>query len=177
MKLLKKLSAKDILGNVLDVVKAMEIDETKEAFAMAGICSAYETGMSNYGEWVRFCGDLQGVNYLTGEASRAPKAHVPKVLEDLIMEGIADVAEIVDAKSTKTTKHYKFENAIEFSFKVSIKRLRDNEDGSVSYEYITEPMTEVVENDSIAHLTKLIEHTDAPAPAKKAPAKKAAAKK
>lgn len=156
MKLLKKISAKDILGNVLDVVKGMEIGMTVEAFAVAGICSAYETGVSTYGSWTRFVGEFQGINYLTGEVCRAPKAHVPDVLESLIMEGIRDSAEVINSKCTKTTQFFGLDSPLEFSFKVSITRLPDNEDNSISYQYITSPMVDVAPNDSISHLTKLI---------------------
>lgn len=156
MKLLKKISAKDILGNVLDVVKGMEIGTTAEAFAVAGICSAYETGVSTYGSWTRFVGEFQGINYLTGEVCRAPKAHVPEVLESLIMEGIRDRSEVINSKCTKTTQFFGLDSPLEFSFKVSITRLPDNEDNSISYQYVTSPMVDVAPNDSISHLTKLI---------------------
>lgn len=157
MQLLNKLSAKDILGNVMDVVKDMEIDETKEAFAVAGICGAYETGVSTYGDWVRFVGDFQGINYLSGEPCRAPKAHIPDILEQVLLEGLKETAEIVAEKCTKTGKYFKLESDIEFSYKVSVKRLADKEDGGASYKYIVTPMTEVAANDKLSHLTALIE--------------------
>lgn len=157
MQLSNKLSAKEILGNVLTVVKSMEVGEIREAFGVAGLCTAYETGVSQFGQWVRFCGDLQATNYLTGEIIRAPKAHVPDILEDLIMTGVKEHASIEKTKCTEHTQWYKLRDPIEFAYKVDLERLEDDDNGAVKYKYITKPLTEVATNDAIGHLTALLE--------------------
>ena len=155
--LVKKLSAKDLLGNIIDIVKGMEVGDVVEAYAVAGICSSYETGTSTYGTWYRFCGELQGINYLTGEVYRSGKVHVPDILETLILEGISENAVINSEKSTKTTTMYDFDTPIEFSFKVSVERLEPREDKPYGYKYHVRPLTEVAKNDRIQHLVALIE--------------------
>ena len=156
MKLATKLSAKEILGSVTELAKSMEIGQRIEAYALAGSCNGYETGVSTYGEWVRFIGNMQAVNYVTGEETRAEGAHIPRVLESLLMANIGDSATHVQSKSTKDTNFYSLESAIEFAFKVDIIRMEDEENGAVNYKYVVEPLTEVKENDAISHLTALL---------------------
>ena len=156
VQLLKKLSARDILGSVVSVVSEMEIGDRKDAYAVAGICEGYETGTSTYGEWTRFCGDLQGVNYITGEIFRAPKAHVPDVLEMLILDGVKENSEVIGSKCTKNTQYYRLDNSLEFSFKVAIERLDNDESGAVKYRYIPQPMIDIAPNNAIAHLIQHI---------------------
>lgn len=156
MKLASKLSAKEILGPVTELVKSMEIGQRIEAYALAGSCNGYETGVSTYGEWVRFIGSMHAVNYVTGEETRAEGAHIPRVLESLLMGNIGDSGTHVQSKSTKDTNFYSLENAIEFAFKVDLVRLEDEENGAINYKYVVEPLTEVKENDNISHLTALL---------------------
>lgn len=156
MQLLKKLSAKEILGPVHTIVAEMAVGDVKDAYAVAGTCNAYETGTSTFGDWTRFVGDLQGVNYITGEVMRAPKAHVPDTLEAVFLTGIAEHSTVVGEKCTKNTKFYELDKAIEFAYQVRIERLEDKDDGAISYKYICVPKTEIKQNDGIAHLTRLI---------------------
>ena len=156
MKLLKKLSAKDILGPVMNTVKEMEVGETRECYAVAGISSGYEKGMSGYGEWTRFVGDFQATNYITGETMRAPKAHIPEVLQSAILSGVGELDEVTESTKAGNINKAVFSSQIEFAFKVAIIRHPDDESGAISYEYITSPLTEMAPNDSLSHLTGLI---------------------
>lgn len=188
MKLLKKISASDILGNVVAIVKDMEVGQRIEAFAVAGICDAYETGISQYGEWVRFVGSFEAVNYTDGEVIRAPAAHVPDVLQAVMLDGVKEHAEVVKSKCKEHSTYFQMDRSIEFAYKVEIERLPDTDKEINNYKYITSPMVDIAANDSIGHLTKLIQPAlGAPeaqvdieevtgAKLKKAPAKKAAAK-
>lgn len=164
MKLLKKITAKDVLGPVIALVKELKIGVLTDAYAVAGIAKGYETGVSTYGEWVRFSGDFQATNYLTGEVCRAAKAHVPEVLQDAIMVGLGELEGVIQSTPGGNITKYQLNQPIEFAFKVAIRRNENNEDGSISYEYVTTPLVEMAENDSLSHLTKLLE-----APKKEAP--------
>ena len=160
MKLVNKLSAKAILENVNEVVRDMEIGERKLAYSVVGICDAYEQGASHLGEWTRFIGDLKAINYITGEEFRAPKGHIPTVLEVALLKGIGENtgAKVKDGKGITTAK---LNSNIEFAYKVSIERKANGDDGGMNYEYITEPLTEVAVNDNLSRLSKLL---DAPPP-------------
>ena len=162
MQLKTKLSAAEILGNVVDIVKNMDIGDKVQAYALGGLCEAYETGVSTFGEWIRFVGEMQALNYTTGEQVRATKAHIPEVLQDLLMAGIRDSAEIVASKATKTTQYYKLATPIEFSYKVDIIRMPDDEKEGIKYKYVVSPLTDVVENDKLQHLTSLFPAQTAP---------------
>lgn len=160
MKLIKKLSAKDILGPVVKLVKEQfKVNDQKMAYSVAGIATGYETGISTYGTWVRFIGDFQATNYLTNDVIRAGKAHIPDVLESALLASIAELNLEGVKKSAKggDITSYTLPSPIEFAYKVEIIRKEDNEDGSVSYEYITTPVTKVAENDRLGHLTALLE--------------------
>jgi hypothetical protein len=186
MKLVNKISAAKVLGNVLEIVKQMTVGQTLLAYAVVAKATGYEQGISALGEWIRFTGEIQATNYFKeGEIYRGPRAHVPKVLEAVIVADLA--ANTVDGSTTKDGKGVtssKLKNVIEFAYRVSITRLADKEDGGVNYEYTTEPVTEMKESDNLAHLTKLLgdpaQHftkLDAPTPvAAKAVKGKAAAK-
>lgn len=155
--LLKKISAKDVLGNVTDIVRGMVIGETIDAYAVAGKCEGYEKGLSTFGEWIRFIGDFSVINYVTGESLRGAGCHVPNLLEGIIMNGVAEKAEVVASKCTKTSQYFKLGDAIEFAYKVGLTRLVDDvQTGGISYKYKVMPLTELATNDSIAHLTKLL---------------------
>ncbi len=156
MQLVKKLSSASILGNINVIVKAMEIGATQLAYSVVGICSGYEQGVSQFGQWTRFTGDLQATNYLTEDVLRAPKAHIPDVLETVLLSGVAGNTEdgVTDGKGITS---FKLKESIEFAYKVSIERKEDNEDGSISYEYRTEPLTEIAASDNLSHLTKLLD--------------------
>ena len=156
MKLTKKISAKEILGNVVDVVKEMEIGSIIEAYGVAGICKAYMTGISTFGEWVRLIGEFEAVNYVTGEQVRGSGVHVPDVLQEALFAAVGDKFVRNDKKCTKDNEYFELNAPIEFAFKVDIERLEDKENGAINYKYHTKPMTKVAENDGLSHLTKLI---------------------
>lgn len=171
--LLKKIGASDLLGPVAKVVREhLEVGDVKNAFGVAGVCNKIETGVSNYGEWTRFIGDFNAVNYLTGEEFRSEKTHVPSVLEAVLLRDLEALkgASKEMAHSTVTD----LSSEIEFAFTVALKRLEDDEKGGVSYEYVTTPKTEVKANDRISHLSAMLQ-LDAPKEAEK-PAPKAKAK-
>lgn len=164
MQLVKKISAKNILGNVVEVVKGMEIGDKILAFSVAGVANGIKTGVSTYGEWVAFTGTFQATNYLNEDVYRGSVVHPPEVLVDILREGL--------------TAH----DTIEFAYEVSLERLEDDEKGAISYKYHTSPKTEVKESDELAHLTALLAPPngggEAPKPKaapKKAPVKKASA--
>jgi hypothetical protein len=153
--LLKKIAASDLLGPVAKLVKdTMEVGETRNAFAVAGVCNKIEEGVSQYGEWVRFLGDFNAINYFTGENFRSAKTHVPKVLEDVLIRDLQGLKGSVKELQNSTVTDLTTE--IEFAFVVALKRCEDDAKGGVQYEYVTTPKTEVKANDRISHLTALI---------------------
>ena len=156
MRVENKLSAAEILGNVIQIAKSLEINESIQAYSVAGICEKYETGTSTFGEWTRFMGSFIAINYITGEEIQSGKAHIPNILEEILLSGIASTAKIEAQKEGKSGAVYKLAEPIEFAYVVSLKRLADDEKGGVNYKYQVEPKTEVKTNDQLGHLTSLL---------------------
>ncbi len=159
--LLKKIGASDILGKVATVVREnLEVGEQVNAYGVAGVCAKIEKGTSAFGEWTRFVGDFQAVNYITGETFRSEKTHVPNVLEAVILR---DLKPLLGASTELThTTVTALSDEVEFAYTVQLKRLEDDDKGGVSWEYVTTPKTELKQNDRISHLTKMLS-IDAPA--------------
>lgn len=168
--LLKKIGASDLLGPVAKIVREqLEVGETKNAFGVAGVCDRIEEGSSSYGDWVRFVGDFNAINYFSGETYRSEKTHVPKVLEAVLLRDLAPLKGAT--KELQHTTVTMLSQEIEFAFTVALKRLPDDEKGGVSYEYVTTPKTEVKANDRISHLSAMLQ-LEAPKAEEKPKAKK-----
>lgn len=172
MKLVKKISAKDVLENINDIVKGMDVGTIQMAYSVAGIVSGFARGMSAFGEWTRFEGSIQAVNHITGEVVRGKGVHMPEVLESTLLEGITDTADKVESKSKKTETFFNIGTEIEFAYDVSIERLEDDDKGGISYKWHVSPKTEVATNDNLSHLTALLgsPETEVKAASKKAKA-------
>jgi hypothetical protein len=153
MQLLKKITAKQLLGDVAKYVKEnVEVGESKQLYAVAGIARGIETGVSAYGEWVAFKGKMLATIYHSGEIAQSAKAFIPEPLCSHLREAMGEHEEI------------------EFAFEVGVARKEDDERG-VNFEYTVNVLTEVQEADELAHLTKLIPALEAPKVAPKAKAK------
>lgn len=136
MQLVKKLGAKQILGNVKQVVKDnCENDgDTYQAYTVYGVTNGIKTGMSNYGEWCAFQGTIEAVNHVTGEGFASTQCFIPEPLESIIKTALED------------------NDAVEFAFVVHVKRRDDLKEG---YEYIVVPRKEAQESNPLAHLKTL----------------------
>ncbi len=142
MKLLKKLGAKQILGNVGKVIQdsEMAVGDQKAMYTIYGVCNGTKSGVSTYGEWTAFLGKMAATNFITGEAYSAPQCFIPAPLDVYVLDGLAD------------------SESVEFAFVVNILRLEDDPStGAINYEYIVEPRKEVQESDPLAHLASLVQ--------------------
>lgn len=136
MQMLKKLGAKQILGDVKKVVK----DECKKdgdvykAYSVYGIANGIKTGTSQYGEWCAFIGQMEAVNYVSGEQFAATQCFIPEPLETMLRTALES------------------NDSVEFSFTVDVKRRDDLKNG---YEYLVTPHKEAQESDPLAQLRAL----------------------
>lgn len=119
-----------------------------------GRCTDKKTGTSDYGEYIRFKGEFEGVNAATGEAYRSGIMIVPKTLEELLDGAI----------------HLDEANAVDFAVEVWVE---PSERSITGYTYIIKPLTEPEESDVLASLRQLA----APSTAKQLEAPKQAPKK
>jgi hypothetical protein len=140
MKIMKKLSSSKIMGSIAKVVKEMEVGATAKLYSIYGTANGIKTGVSQFGEWTQFNGDLGAVNYLTGEVMQAPSGHIPEPLCTMLKAKLADNDEV------------------EFAIEVSVTRLEDDkETGAISYEYIVDAKQEIESSNRLAHLQSLVE--------------------
>ena len=155
MQLIKKLSAKSIIGNVKKISMDnfyLENDTEKpnpdapgqiDLFRILGIVKGLKTGTTDNGDWISFEGDFKATRLLDGETFRGPRAFISEPAQSLL-----EVA--LEGNET-----------VEMAFTVSIVPGSN----AYGYEYRTSPLITPAENDGIAALELKIKALPAP-PAK-----------
>lgn len=137
MQLVKKLGAKQILGNVKSVVKEQcaKDGDTYRAYSIIGQANGIKTGTSQFGEWCAFQGKMEAINYVTGESFAAMQCFIPDPLQSMIRGALTE------------------NDNVEFAFTVIVKRRDDLKEG---YEYLVEPHKAAQEADPLAALRNLL---------------------
>lgn len=147
--LVKKLSAKTIIGNVASFVKENIKDDNGTAllYTIFGVVNGVKSGSSNFGDWMAFQGSIEAVSAVTGETYRSPQVFLSEPLQGMLA---------VALQSNDT---------VEFACEVMVKR---RDDLVIGYEYIINPKTETAQNDPLEHLRKIaLPAPEAPAKSKK----------
>lgn len=135
--LVKKLGAKQIIGDVKKIVKDYIPNDGEKLtlYSIFGVASSIKTGSTTYGEWVAFQGAFEGENYVTGEQFASNQAFIPEPLSSMLL----------DALSGSET--------VQFAITVDVKRRDDLAQG---YEYLPTPHIKTSENDPLAHLRSTV---------------------
>jgi hypothetical protein len=135
--MLKKLGAKQILGDVKAVVAALchEDKATADVYSIYGSTNGIKTGTTQYGEFTAFQGQFEAINYYSGEKFAAIQCFIPEPLQTLIKAAMQE------------------HDKVEFAFTVSVKRRDDLKEG---YEYLVTPHKEAQEADPLEKLRTLI---------------------
>lgn len=150
MKLLKKMSAKEVIGNIL--ARFPKNTETKQPdlgaalmlFRVMGVAQSFAQDNSTYGQYTVFKGQFEAIDHKTGEIFRASKLFLPEVAEELL---ISAVAKCVQDGGTGVT----------FGFDVGAKIVTDRANaGIMKYEYIVTPLIDVAVDDPLAALKKTL---------------------
>lgn len=135
--MLKKLGAKQILGNVKQTVKEFCANDGDviPAYSIFGTANGVKSGVSQYGDWAAFVGNMEAINHGTGERFAAVQCFIPEPLQTILLKGLEE-----------------HEN-IEFSFTVKVKRRDDLKEG---YEYLVEPHKNASEADPLEKLRNMV---------------------
>lgn len=134
--MLKKLGAKQILGDVKGVAKSLAKEGDKcQAYSIYGTANGIKTGVSTYGDWTAFTGQMEAVNHITGEAFQAVQCFIPEPLQSLLKCALEQ------------------NDAIEFAFTVEVVRRDELKEG---YEYNVVPHKQVSEADPLEKVRALI---------------------
>lgn len=153
MKLVKKLSAKTICGNVkADVKKLGEGWKQKELFRVVGIANGLKTGDGEHGPWSAGVGTFKAVNSETGEEFRSAVLFLPDVAQDLVIAAVQAA-----------------EGDVNIGFVIGIQ---EDANSVTGYVYTATPLFKPAEDDPIARLeSQIAGQLEAPKQAEKAPAK------
>lgn len=141
--MLKKLGAKQIIGDVKKTVKTYCANDGDKVtlYTIFGIANGIKTGTTNYGEWVSFQGQFEASNYVDGQSYASNQAFIVEPLQSMLMAAL------------------KKSDTVQFAITVDVKRRDDLAQG---YEYLPTPHIQTQENDPLAHLRNLVPKLEAP---------------
>ena len=135
MQLLKKIGAKQILGNITKVLEGITDDQTAvDVYTVIGKSNGIKTGVGTFGEYFGFLGTFEAVNHITGEVMTTTRCYIQEPLSTILVNAMSSNDEI------------------EFAYTVAMKRRDDLERG---YEWMVKPHTAVTQSDTLSHLRKL----------------------
>lgn len=101
-----------------------------------GRCTDKKAGTSDHGDFIRFKGEFEGVNTVTGETYRSGDMIVPKTFESLL-----DAAIVLDEV-----------NAVDFAVEVWVE---PNASSITGYSYAIKPLIKPAESDVLVKLREL----------------------
>ncbi len=138
-KLIRKLSAKNIIGKIDPKTLPLEF---KPLYRLAGVVTGYESGESGFGPWECLTGEFAAVVVATGEIFAGNKAFVPSGQGDGIVAAAAHALRN-DAKAK-----------IKFAVDIAARQvMRGTELG---YEYNVIPLVKInVKNEALDMLSNL----------------------
>jgi hypothetical protein len=138
MSLLKKITAKTVLGDVKKIAFGddKQLEKGFPAMRVLGVVRNVQTGTSDYGDWVKFKGSFKATNLLTGEEFNSSALMLPEVASDLLDTAIQSVGDDFES--------------IECAFDIGLK----GADTSIGYEYTVTPLVEMSTSDPIVALEK-----------------------
>lgn len=119
---------------------------------VGGFVTGMESGVSQFGNYIKFKGEFEGQNLLTGEVYRSGKLLLPPIAEGPISQ------EFEQAEGGR----------LKFAMQISVEENKSTK-GGVKYKYGVKPLVEPKSDDE---LSKLMKSLPAPAPASATPKKK-----
>lgn len=127
----KKITVKGLVPDLKDIDRAT-LKGNKPLVHVYGIARGFTPDSSQYGDYIRFNGDFEGVNLETGEAQRAGSMILPEIAQNLLHG-------VMNAEGN---------NAVEFALEIGIKPSKS----PVGYDYTVKPLIESVEADPLKAL-------------------------
>lgn len=141
--MLKKLGAKQIMGNVQKAVKDFCSNDGDKVtlYTVFGVANGIKTGSTNYGPWTSFQGSFEAENHVDGQAYASNQAFITEPLQSLLLEALNG------------------SDTVQFAITVEAKR---RDELLVGYEFLTTPHIQTQQNDPLAHLREAIPKLAAP---------------
>ena len=140
MKLVKKLSTKSIVENIVARLPVGEDGKVIQGqnvvlYRVYGTAQGIKTGSSTFGEWASFTGQFEAVDVLTGEIVRSNQLFLPEVAELLLKVPVL-----------------KGDGDVNFAFDIGIKGTIETQTGLQKYEYTVGTVMEAKEDDPLAKM-------------------------
>lgn len=128
--------------------KKHSVKEPMHVATIYGRCNSKKAGSSDFGEFIRFMGEFEGVSVATGEIFRSGELIVPKTLEALLNDAVVEDA------------------SVDFAVDIWVE---PSEASITGYIYIVKPLIKPAESDALAELRKIAQDAQKtlPAPDKK----------
>lgn len=128
MKLLAKMTVKTMDAQP----KPMTVEVSTDLVSMYGMIRGKEMGQSNFGDFVKFKGEFEGVHLGTGEVYRSSVLILPKTLEEMLSNSVPDS-----------------DGAVQFGVIIGVQ---PSDKGSTGYAFTMKPMIEPEVSDELAKL-------------------------
>lgn len=159
MQLVKKITNRDVLGNVKALVResGKKEGEVIPGYTVIGQVINYTTGESDNGPWVKLKGRFRATRASDDEVFASAVAMLPDEATDPICAALT----LDDVSS------------IDMAFSVDV---RIEDDSITGYVYVVKPLIAPSEDDPLERLAAQVSGTALPAPDEKKDDKKAAAK-
>jgi hypothetical protein len=140
MKLVKKLSTKSIVENIVarlpkDAEGKIIQGQTVVLYRVYGTAQGIKTGSSTFGEWAAFTGQFEAVDSDSGEIVRSNQLFLPEVAELLLKVPVL-----------------KGDGDVNFAFDIGIKGTIETATGLQKYEYTVGTVMEAKEDDPLAKM-------------------------
>ncbi len=138
MRILKKISAKNIMGKI----PVPQEGETIDLFQVYGHASKCESIDTSYGVAIKIIGQFEAFRADTGELFRSPTLYLPRPADEMIEEALSEA-----------------EGQVEFGFEISVVKA----DTKTGYEYLVSTIVEPEGEDPLVSLrskfteTKMLE--------------------
>lgn len=134
MALVKKISAKAVMGDVKKMVRDHADGDVVPLLNAYGRATGFKTGSSDHGNWTSFIGNFEAVNLMTGEEFQARQIFLVEPLQGMLLDQLSG-AESVD-----------------FAYTLAVVV---NEKLPTGYEYRITPITELKRSDELESLRQL----------------------
>lgn len=136
MTIVKKLSTKSVFGKV-EFSPEIPVGGKIHLYTVAGICSGYRMGNSNFGDYIQFYGEF--VAWTTNPKSdrvQSAKLFVPSPFDEMLKNA-------VDSANGKPQ--------VEFRVRIGAEKVLKR-DGSMGYEYFVESEHKIQPSDALSRL-------------------------
>lgn len=140
MQLVKKITCRDVMGNMKEIIResGKKNGEKVGLFTIIGQVIGFTTGESQYGPWVKLKGRFRATNVLTGEVFTSSVAMLPDEATDPILAALT----LDDVSS------------VDCGFDIAAKI---DDTTAVGYQYVVTPLMKPAEDDPLERLNRQIQ--------------------